>query len=239
MLYYYLTIALQIYCIYHAYKNKSSYYWYFIIFFLPVIGCLVYLFTQVINKKDVSSITEEITTIINPTKKIKDLEKELKFANTFQNRINLADGYAKIKEYQKAIELYENSLSGTFINDPHTINKLVKCYFKIDDYEKVILYSKRIDLDKEFKESISFYALSLEKKGNFEEAEIEFKKVDRRFSNYEERMELVQFLIRRNKKDEAKEILTEIRLEIDSMTSVNKKKYRLVYQESEKVLNQL
>ena len=60
---YYLIIGLQIYCAYHAYKNRNNMYWYFIIFFVPVIGCIIYLLTQVINKRDVTNSIEEITTI--------------------------------------------------------------------------------------------------------------------------------------------------------------------------------
>ncbi|TXD53324.1 MULTISPECIES: hypothetical protein [unclassified Polaribacter] len=236
---YYIIIALQVYCIYHAYKNKSSYYWFFIIFFIPLLGCIVYLLTQVVNKKDVTNITDEITTIINPTKKIKDLEKEFTFSNTFQNKINLADGYKQLKEYEKAILYYEKSLIGNFVSDPHTINKLIQCYFKVDDFDKVIVYAKKIDLDKNFKTSLYYYGLSLEQKGDFKAAEHQLKKMDTRFSNYEERMELANFLIRRDKNENAKEILEEIQVEIKSMTDTNKKKYRFVHQESQKVLNQL
>jgi hypothetical protein len=98
-MFYYFIIALQVFCFYHAYKNKKNIYWYFILFFVPLLGCIIYLLTQVINKKDVTNISQEITTIINPTKKINDLEKVLQFSKTFQNRINLADAYSNNKDY--------------------------------------------------------------------------------------------------------------------------------------------
>ncbi|MCG1035830.1 hypothetical protein [Polaribacter sargassicola] len=239
MIIYYLTIALQLFCIYHVYKNGSSYYWYFIIFFIPVLGSIIYLITNVINKKDVTNITDEITTIINPTKKIKELEKELDFSNTFQNKINLADAYLINKEYQKAISVYNDALESNFKGDPYTLNKLMKCYFKIADFDKVIDIANKINLDKDFKESLYFYAIALEQKGNLDEAEIQFKKVDVRYSNYHERLELSNFLTRINKKTEAKEILTEIISEIQSMSKSNAKNHRLTLNEAEKKLNQL
>ena len=237
MLLYYLTIAFQVFCVYHVYKNRSSYYWYFIIFFLPLIGCIIYLLTQVINKQDVTSITQEITTIINPTKKIKDLEKELAFSNTFQSKVNLANAYLENKDYNNAILHYEKALEGNFKNDPHTLNKLVHCYFEIANFDKVIAYANKIDINKDFKEAVYFYGLALEKKGMLEEAEIQLKKVDKRYSNYPERLELSKFLIRRNKKVEAKEILTEMASEITAMTSINKRKYNFIIAEAEKMLN--
>jgi hypothetical protein len=237
MLFYYLTIALQVFCIYHAYKNSSNYYWYFIIFFLPLVGCIIYLFTQVLNKQDISTITEEITTIINPTKKIKDLEKELAFTNTFQNKVNLANAYHENKDYTNAILYYEKALEGNFKNDPYTINKLVHCYFETANFDKVIAYAKKIDINKEFKDALFFYGLALEKKGILEEAEIQLKKVDKRYSNYPERLELSKFLIRHNKKEEAQEILSEMSSEITAMASKNRKNYNAILTEVQKLLN--
>lgn len=239
MLVYYLTIALQVFCIYHVYKNKSNYYWYFIIFFVPLIGGIVYLFTHVFNSKDVSNITDEITTIINPTKKIKDLEKELEFSNTFQNKINLADAYAENKDYSNAILYYEKALEGKFKDDPFTLNKLIKCYFKTNNFDKVIANAQKIDLENDFKESVYFYGLALEEKDQFEAAEIQLKKVDKRYSNYPERIGFCKFLMRRNKNIEAKEILSEITSEIKSMTNANAKKNRYFFNEAQKILNDI
>lgn len=237
MIVYYLTIGLQVFCMYHAYKNSSNYYWYFIIFFLPLIGCIIYLFTQVINKQDITTITEEITTIINPTKKIKDLEKVLEFSNTFQNKVNLANGYHENKDYLNAILYYEQALEGNFKDDPYTINKLVHCYFETANFDKVIAYATKIDINKEFKDSLYFYGLALEKKEMLEEAEIQLKKVDKRYSNYPERLELSKFLIRRNKTEDANEILSEMSSEITAMASKNRKKYNFMLGEVEKLLN--
>lgn len=239
MLYYYIILGLQAYCIYHAYKNRSSYFWYFIIFFIPLLGCIVYLITNGINKKNVSIITEEITNIVNPTKKIKELQQELEFSNTFQNRINLADAYAQNADYKNAVFHYEKALEGNFKNDPFTLNKLIKCYFEIDNFPKVISYSEQINLEKDFKESIYFYGLALEEKGDFIAAENQLKKVDIRYSNYFERLEFANFLIRRNKKESAKEVLQEIISESKTMTKPNFKKYRLVFQKAEKILSDM
>jgi len=212
-------------------------YWYFIIFFIPLVGCIIYLLTQVINKRDVTQITEEITTIINPTKKIKELESALAFSKTFQNKINLADAYAQNKDYKKAITTYENALESNFKEDPHTINKLIICYFKTQNYDKVIAYAPKINLQKDFKETIFFYGLALEQKDSLENAEIQLRKLDIRYSNYNERLELSKFLSRQNKTAASKEILKEIIAEINTMTKVNARKHRNILTEAEKKLN--
>jgi hypothetical protein len=222
---YYLTIAFQLFCVYHVYKNANNYYWYFIIFFIPVIGCLVYLFTQVIGKRDLVNSMEEMNLIMNPTKKIKDLEQQLAFSNTFQNKINLADAFLETNDYENAILNYEDALKSNFKNNPHTLNKVIVCYFKLEKFDKVIDYSNKINLDKDFNETIHYLGLALEKIGDFEAAEIQLRKLNKRYSNYEERLLLSKFLLRRNKIAEAKEVSQEILLEIESMKSVNKRKY--------------
>ena len=238
MLYYYFILGLQAYCLYHAYKNRSNYYWFLIIFFIPLLGCIVYLVTQVINKKDVVSITEEITNIVNPSKKITELEQQLAFSNTFQNRINLADAHYQNKNFDNAILHYEKSLEGNFKDEPYTLNKLIKCYFETKNFDKVISYSKKINLEKDFKDTLYFYGLALEQKGLIEEAESNLIKIDIRYSNYKKRLEISNFYNRNNKKEKAKVILQEIISELTSMSKENFKKYKIIYTEAEKKLNE-
>ncbi len=239
MIKYYLILALQIYCLYHLFKTKNQYYWFFIILFIPVIGSLIYIFTQIINSKDVSAIKEEMTNIINPTKKVLDLEKKLQFSDTFQNRVDLADAYLEIGDYLNAIEHYEKALDSNFRNDSYTINQLIKGYFHSDAFDKVIEYSVKIKSNSEFKKSQFFYGIALEKKERFEEAESELYKIDLNYSNYEERLYLAEFLIRRNQNENAKDVLSRMITESHNMTNTNKRKYRNVIAKAQSVLNEI
>lgn len=143
---YYLLIAFQAFCIFHVYKTRNDYYWYFVIFFVPLIGGAVYLFTQILNKRNIDDTLDKISAILNPTKKIKDLEKKLSFSNTFQNKINLADAHLENKEYEKALNFYEKALDGKYENHPYTINKALKCYFTLNNFKKVVYYANKIDI---------------------------------------------------------------------------------------------
>lgn len=73
----------------------------------------------------------------------------------------------------------------------------------------------------------------------FDEAEESFKEVDVRYSNYEERVFFGHFLIKRNKKELAKEIFEEILNESQYMTKPNRKKNRIWVQEAKDTLNQI
>lgn len=236
---YYLLIAFQAFCIYHVYKSRNDYYWYFVIFFVPLIGGAVYFFTQVLSKRNVDDAIDSINTVINPTKKIKDLEKKLAFSDTFQNKLNVGDAYVENNDYTNAIGYYEQALSGKYENHPHTLNKALKCYFHLKDYKKVVDYASKIDIENSFKDSLCIYGISLEKCNFLEEAEAQLKKVDKRYSNYPERLELSKFLMRRNKKEDAKIVLNDVITEINNMIETNQRKHRYIYRESKKLMSEL
>ena len=238
-MFYYILIAFQAFCIFHVYKSRNENYWYFVIFLVPLIGSLVYLFSQIINKNNIKKTKNKLTEVVNPTKKIKDLEQKLAISDTFQNKIYLADEYKNQKDYNNAILYYEKALEGKFKTNSHTINKVLKCYFEIKNYSKVVEYAKKIPIDTSFKGSIYIYALALEKCNFFEEAELQFRKTNIRYSNYGERLQLSEFLVRIGKQQEAKVVLEEIIGEIDNMTEINQKKYRVIYLESRKLLKSI
>lgn len=236
---YYFVIALQIFCFVHLFRTNRPYYWFFIILLIPLIGSLVYIITQVVNSRDVTTIAEGVSNIINPTKKILDLEKQIQLADTFQNRVNLGDAYLENKDYENAIKNYLIALDGNFKNDPYTINNLITCYFYKEEHEKVIEYSERILNHSEFKKSHFFYGISLENTGRLEEAEVQLRKTDLNYSNYKERVELAEFLIRHGKNDESKVILSQIMSESLNMTKTNQRLYRTTILRANNLLSEI
>ncbi|MBO6606027.1 hypothetical protein [Psychroserpens sp.] len=238
---YYLIIALQVYCVYHLIKNGRNYYWIFLIIFLPVVGCIVYLLTQVYNKRDVEKIQEDLTTIINPTKKIKDLEQTLAFSDTFQNRINLADTFYENRDFQNAVKQYELAMANGYEDDSYILIQLVKSFYFLDDYENVVLHGKKVQNKADFKASKAqfFYGLALDKLGQFEFAEEHLKHIDQRYSNYEERLIFAKLLISKNRNSDALDLLNEIYTESKHMTSANRKKYRSTIREVEQLLKSI
>jgi FimV-like protein len=238
MIFYYLTIAIQVYCIYHLFKNGKPIYWIFVILFLPLLGSVVYLITQVYNRKDAEMIQSNVTQFINPTKKIKDLEKQLEFSDSYGNRMNLADAYFEIGDYQQAIPHYEEMLKNKLQNEFFPRRQLVICFSKLEEYDAVIANAERIKNNQEFRRSTSefYYGHALYKSGKTKEAEAHLQSIDRPFSNYEERLELAKFYLDSNQNEKAKALLEEMASEADYMTKPNKKLFRSVINEVYKLL---
>ena len=219
------VLILQIICLYHAYKNGKDYFWYLIIFLVPLIGAIAYLLTQVFNKTDLEKVAEEITAIIVPSKKVTDAEKQLAFADTFQNRVALADAHFENADYENANIHYEAALKGNFQKDFYVIKQMMGAMSQSQNYEEVIRLADEIKDKHEFKNSKSqyIYGLALDKLGRIEEAEQNLKTIDQRYSNYSERLVLAEFYHRNNKRTKAIEILDEIISESEHMTPKNKK----------------
>lgn len=237
-MYYYLIIALQGFCIYHCFANKNQYYWYFVIFFLPVVGSIIYLFMNVFNKRDIDIVQEEIVSIVNPSKKIVDLEKKFKFSDSFENQTALADAYLAAGMHDKAIENYDEALQGTFQNDFYVISKLEEAHYFSSDFEKAIECAERIKNSSKFNKSkASFlYGLALEQQGNISEAEALLSKFDAPYSRYQERLELAKFYIRNVKTDKAKELLNEIAAESEGMSKTSYRQNKILIRKAKELL---
>lgn len=240
-MFYYLIVALQAFCIYHAYKNRKPYYWYFVVLFIPVIGSLIYIITQVYNQNDVEKMQDEFTTVLNPSKRIKDLEKKLEFVDTYTNRIELADAYYSNKDIPKAIISYNKTLEDTVQDDLYARRNLMLCYFQLKDYKAVIEQAEHIKDKSEFKGSKQqfCYGLALNELGKPDEAEAQLKQIDRPYSNYAERLELAKFYVENNRTSEGKELLNEISTESLRLTKPNRKLYGATIVEVERMLSAL
>jgi len=208
---------------------------------MPIYGSAMYIITQVYNTNDADKIQSEITSIINPTKKINDLEKKIEFSDTYTNRIELADAYAQHKDIPNAIVNYKKTLEDRDQNDLYARQQLILCYFDLKDYVEVLNHSKKIKDKSEFKGSKQqfCYGLALKELGERDEAERELKQIDRPYSNYSERLELAKIYIENQRNSEGVDLLNEIYSESQHMTTPNRRIYSQTIAEVERLLKTL
>jgi hypothetical protein len=210
--FYYITIGLQIICVIHCIRKGNQGYWIWLIIFLPLIGCIAYLFTEIFTKRELEKVQSGLGTVINPTGRIKKLEANLRFSDTFNNRILLADAYLEKGFTDKAIELYESSLTGNFTENEYVLSKLILAYFRNKRYEDILPIGKKLLGLPQFLRSRShiMYAEALGYTGKNEEAEKEFLKMKSKFANYEARYQFGLFLIRSSRQEDAFQLFTDI-----------------------------
>src|ERR1700712_3263914 len=107
--YYYLIVALQAYCAFHSYRRGTLNKWIYLIIFLPLIGGIIYIYSEILSNRRFNKPNIDVGAIINPSGKIKKLEDELRFTDTFANKVKLADAYLETGQIDRAVELYRGS----------------------------------------------------------------------------------------------------------------------------------
>jgi hypothetical protein len=221
---YYLTIAMQVICAIHALKRgKQSWLW--IIVLLPVLGCIVYFFMEILPSSRVRTPHINVGAIINPGAKIKKLEENLRFSDTFNNRVLLADAYLAGGQTDKAIDLYESSLTGAFTENEHVLAQLIIAYYQTERYTDAIKLAGKIYKQPQFLRSQAhlFYAMSLEHAGFADKAEAEFKAMQGRYSYYEQRYQYGMFLIRADRNEDAEKVFTAMADEEAQLSQMERK----------------
>ncbi|MBC7862386.1 MAG: hypothetical protein IAF38_05380 [Bacteroidia bacterium] len=224
--YYYIVLIFQAICVFHSIRKGNQQKWIWIIVFLPLIGCLAYIFTEIVKRHHVSSIQSTAASIVNPGGRLSDLEKKFKFSDTFANRIALADAYLENRMYEKAIELYEAALKGIFSDNEHVIKQLIKAYHNTGRLEDIILIAPKVLNTIDFSKSQSnlFYAFALENTGKFDLAEKQYKAMNHRFSNYEARYNYGGFLLSQNRTEDATSIFYDVVAESEQLSRQEKGK---------------
>ncbi|HEX8061320.1 MAG TPA: hypothetical protein VF473_10315, partial [Cyclobacteriaceae bacterium] len=209
---FYIMLALQGFCLYHAYQSRTGQKWYYLIIFIPYIGCFIYLYDAFYSRRNVVQVTEALKTAVNSNYRIEQLEKEAQFNNGATNNIRLADAYIEIGRYGEAAELYDNCRVGFLSDDESLQRKLLKARYLNGEYDKCEALGNDLMGVKGFKNSEERIglALALHKLGKSDEAKQHFEDMNRTFTNYEHRFAYCEFLISTNNLPAAKELASEL-----------------------------
>ena len=204
--FYYITIGLQAICAIHCMRRGNQNKWIWIIVCLPIVGCIAYIFTEMVTRRQISDVQEGVGAVFNSVGKIKRLEDNLRFTDTFNNRMALADAYMNAEQTHKAIDLYENSMTGAFTENEYLLTRLITAYYKVKRFEDIIPLARKLYKSVPFARSRAhiLYALALENTGRADLAEKEFTTMKARFSNFEARYQYGMFLRRAGRDGDAK-----------------------------------
>jgi hypothetical protein len=58
--YYYIVLILQGFCLFHSIRRGTQAKWLWLIVFLPLIGCIIYLFSEVVKKRHITIVQDNI-----------------------------------------------------------------------------------------------------------------------------------------------------------------------------------
>lgn len=238
--YYYIIIGLQIICVVHCLRKGTQTMWIWLIIFLPLVGCIAYIIMEMVNRNNMQQMQSGMGNIIYPAAKIKKLEKQLEFSDTFNNRIMLADAYLYAGNTDKAIQIYETSLTGAFKENEHVLIQLVTAYYQVQRYNDAIKVARKVYKSPAFHtHGHVLYAMALDKIGEADLAEKEFNTMKGKYSYFEARYQYGLFLINKNRTSEAQKILNDIVNEFSYLSSFEKRSNRVWYNNAKQELKKI
>lgn len=134
MIYYALTIIVQIICVMHVVRTGREKWWILLIVFLPVIGMAAYFLIEVLpdmqGDRRVRYVRKVASNTLDPNKDIRAAREALEIADTVANRTKLANALAQRGDYAEAIHEYEAALSRPGGNDDRIRFKYVEVLFE-------------------------------------------------------------------------------------------------------------
>ncbi|HTL34232.1 MAG TPA: hypothetical protein VL326_13975 [Kofleriaceae bacterium] len=118
----YAIVLLQIFCVVHAVRGQRSS-WIWIVLFFPLIGSLAYIVTEVRVRRGRGgrNLASQIVDVVQPSRRLEALRKEVEDIPSVQNRIALADECVRHKLYDEALQHYEAASSGVHGDDPEVL----------------------------------------------------------------------------------------------------------------------
>jgi len=225
--YYYITIALQAICVIHCLRKGTNTTWIWAIIFLPVIGSIAYMYMEMFSGRslDMQQLQSGVGAAFRPGGNVKKLEDQVRFSDTFNNKVALADAYLATNRVNDAITLYEDSLQGAFTENEYVRAQLIIAYNLVGRYADIVPIARKIYHLPQFLRSRVhiLYAIALEKTGNAAQAEAEFKTMKVRYAYFEARYEYGMFLLRSVRHAEAKNIFNEMIGEYSYLSSREKR----------------
>jgi hypothetical protein len=226
-------LALQAFCLYHAYRNHVEQRWYWFIIFFPGIGCAIYLYHNFYNRSSIETIAEGVKGVVNSNYKVEQLEKALRFSDNITNKTNLADAYVSCGRYDEALILYKECLTGFLADDPVIRIKVLFTSYLKKDYEATVACGEELEPEKRFQKSEerAAYAWALHHTGKTEQAEKIFQQMDSSFTNYYQRIEYCKFLMATGRPEDLQHKLREMSEELEHLKGPERKFYRHVARE--------
>lgn len=241
--YYSPLLILQAFCLYHAYQRRVEQRWYWIIFFLPGLGCLLYLYDTFYSRRNVSSLAEGVKHVVNRNYRVEQLEKAVRFNDNVTNKTRLADAYAHLGRYGEAVALYQSCLQGFMAGDPDIRMKVLQASYQHGDYATAISFGDELERDGEktfaSADARVLHAWAHFHAGNAARAEAIFRAMDKTHTNYFHRAEYCRFLCEANQPEPLKRKLEELLGEFEYLQRNERRTHhRVIVQVKELYRNQ-
>lgn len=222
MPYFGLTLAMEVLLIIHVIKTGRSYFWIYIVLFVPIAGAVAYILVEalpdLVQTPTGKRVAKDLGTAVNPDKHLRQLTKEAVRTDTVENRFRLAKECLERGRPEEARDLLEGCLTGIHAEDPAILLALAKARFGLRDFAGTVEALDRLraaDPNFQSTEGHLLYARSLEGLGETDRAVFEFEALAGYFPGEEARCRYGLLLEQAGRRDEAREVFADIVRAVD------------------------
>jgi hypothetical protein len=135
-----LPYLLQLLCIIHIVRTGRNTSWIWLVIFVPYVGGLAYLLVEVVptlgrgGRRAVAATIDIVQRSLNPSARLRTLERTAAFSPTHENERALADEYAACGDHAKALALYERLAAGMHARDADLALAKARCFYALGRY---------------------------------------------------------------------------------------------------------
>jgi len=212
-----LIIVMQIAFAVHVIRTGRQIFWIFLIVFVPLIGCLVYFFAEILpelsNSRTARRATSTVMRPINSERDFRALMLAAEETPTADNRRKLAEAMMSKGDVDRALTLYQEALAPPHETDPVLLMGLARCQFQKGLPEATLATLDRLLAGNpgfQSNDGHLLYAMSLEAVGRLDEALTDYANLVRIYPGEEARCRYALLLKRCGRTEEAAELFQAI-----------------------------
>jgi hypothetical protein len=187
--------------------------WLYLIIFIPVVGCLIYFFAEILpdlgNSPTARRATSKVMRPIANERDFRALTAAAEDTPTADNRRKLAEALMARGDLDRALTLYQEALNPPHETDPVLLMGLARCQFQKGMPEAALATLDRLlaaNPGYSSNDGHLLYAMSLEAVGRFDEALMEYGNLARIYPGEEARCRYGLLLKRCGRPQEAAEL---------------------------------
>ena len=225
-----LVFGLQLLCLAHVMRTGRPCQWLFIILALPLVGCLAYLFVEILpevrHSRAARQAVRDIGAVIDPERDLRELTERLAAADTVENRAALAEECLRRGRAADAERLFQSSLSGVHATDHLLMLGLARAKFALEDYAgacRTLDDLRAAHPNLECPDGHLLYARAKEQQGEVEQALLEYAALAAYHPGEEARCRLALLLQKIGRVAEARAVFQQV---VRSVERASKLYYR-------------
>ena len=137
MIFFFVTILIQICCVVHLIRNNNNSLWLWAIILLPIAGSAAYIVVEVLpglgQRREVRAAKAAAIRKLDPDRELRAAREALDIADTAANRTELGDALADKGDWTEAAVHYRGALAKMPTSDRATQVKLARALFESRD----------------------------------------------------------------------------------------------------------